>query len=736
MSSLAVPRPSDEVEQHRRAVRLNPRDANAHALLGLALLRRRELAEGVAGLRRALEINPKVKGLHGVLAAALFEMGDYADAETYYRQALRFQDAPDLHQGLADSLLRLNRAGDAEPSARRAVALAPDNAALHLSLAGVLHRLGRFDDAGAVLRRVLELAPDNVDARYDLASMDQKLHRFAEAIEGFRIVVDQRPDHVEAHRLMGLCLRSLKRHDEALACLQHANDLKADDPHILCDLGATQQMRGRLPEAVALLQRALDIDPDNLFALRALSHTRFTLGEWEEAVAVARRLLELEPSPYTHSMLLFMLSHCCLDGDALTREHFAYGERWDVPPDAPVQPHANDRDPDRPLRIGIVSADLYGHAVSRFVTPVFEAMADSTQIAFHVYYNNSVEDGMTAVNRSHVAAWRSIVNLDDDAAEALIRADGIDILIDLSGHSALNRLPLFARKPAPVQATWIGYAGTTGMRAMDYILCDRFLVPEGRYDHQFSERIVRLPLGAPFLPETGAPPVNELPALKNGHLTFGSFHRASKLSRGVIAQWARLLHAVPDAKMLLGGLQDGIDDVLIDWFEAEGIPRARLLLRERTTVRKYMEQHYDVDVCLCPFPYTGATTIGNALWMGVPTLATVGTTNPSHAATTFMAHLGLSTFITESEDTYVKLGVFLAENVSALAAMRASLRERFLNSVLGYPGVAAAGLELGLRRMWQRWCAGEPPAPLRVQLSDLVPESAESTEPTASTESA
>ena len=172
--------------------------------------------------------------------------------------------------------------------------------------------------------------------------------------------------------------------------------------------------------------------------------------------------------------------------------------------------------------------------------------------------------------------------------------------------------------------------------------------------------------------------------------------------------------------MLLGGLQSGIDDVLVDWFVAEGIPRERLLLRERSGVYDYLKQHYEVDICLSPFPYTGATTIGHALWMGVPTLATVGATNPSHAAAVFMAHLGLGTFITENDDTYVKLGVFLSQNADALAAMRATMRERFLKSVLGYPGVAAAGLELGLRKMWQRWCAGQEPAPLRVDLAELV----------------
>jgi predicted O-linked N-acetylglucosamine transferase (SPINDLY family) len=526
-----------------------------------------------------------------------------------------------------------------------------------------------------------------------------------------------------AQRYAGLCLRSLGRTAEALSSLERAVELMPDDDplraQLLAELGATLQLAGRHRQALEVLARALVLAPSNLLALRARIHTHFTLGEWQEALRLARAAHEVDPSPEAHSMLLFILSHCCLDADELTRAHFAYGERWEPPLLALRQPHPNTRDPRRLLRIGIVSADLYQHAVSRFVAPVFDALQESGGLSLYIYYNNTVEDEISRTLQAQAAAWRPIAHLDDAAAERLIREDAIDILIDLSGHSASNRLTLFARKPAPVQATWIGYAGTTGLKAMDYILCDRFLVPTGRYDGQFIEQIVNLPLGAPFLPDPAAPPVNDLPALRNGHLTFGSFHRASKLSRTVIAQWARLLRVVPDAKMLLGGLQTGIDDVLVDWFADEGIPRERLLLRQRSNMYEYLKQHYEVDVCLSPFPYTGATTVGHALWMGVPTLTTVGATNPSHAAATFMAHLGLSTFITEDDDTFVKLGVFLSQNAPALAAMRVSMRERFLKSALGYPGVAAAGLELGLRKMWQRWCAGEAPAPLRIELSEL-----------------
>jgi predicted O-linked N-acetylglucosamine transferase (SPINDLY family) len=726
MNAVLQPVQAAELEQQRRVLRLNPRDANAHALLGVTLLRHGQVEDGAASLVRALELNPKLRGLHGILGAAYAELQRDADAAAYYAQALRFQDdAADLHQGLAHALLRLGRPLDAEASARRAVELAPGSVQALLCLSTVLHAQQRFDDTIAVLRDVLALDPAHVDARYDVGGLLHRQHRYAEAIACYRDVTAVRPDHLAALRHMGLAQRTLRQYREAIDCLERAYALTPADANLLTDLGATYHESGALLKAAAMLRRALELDPDNEHALRALSHTAFTLGEWKEALALSRRVLEVAPDPYAHSMMLFILSHCCLDPDELTREHFAYGERWAEPLRSTWEPHLNERDPQRPIRVGIVSADLYNHAVTRFIAPVIEALHDSTHVELHIYYNNTIEDAMSRHMRTQVAGWTSIYEVDDETVARQIRADGMDILIDLSGHSALNRLPLFARRPAPVQATWTGYAGTTGMEAMDYVLCDQFLVPEGRYDDQFREQIVRLPLGAPFLPDTSAPDVNPLPALANGYLTFGSFHRASKLSRDVVAQWARLLHAVPNAKMLLGGMQDGADDNLIGWFEQEGIARERLLLRPRAPMGEYLRQHYDVDVCLCPFPYTGSTTIGHALWMGVPTLATVGATNPSHASVCFMAHLGLSTFITEDEDTYVKLGVFLAQNTQALAAMRASMRERFLNSVLGYPGVASAGIELALRRMWQHWCSGAPAAPLRVRLADLAPETSD-----------
>jgi protein O-GlcNAc transferase len=714
--------PASEIEQHRRAIRLNPRNAKAHGLLGVALQKLGKLPEAVASQRRALDLDPGLTDLHLVMAPALHVLGRNDAAADSYRRAITIhpKDA-DLRKGLSEVLRALGQFHAAVASARQAVALRPDCVDMHLTLAAAHHASSDLEATADSFRQVLKLAPDHVEARFDLAQTLLRLRQFESAAPCYGQVLELKPDHLGAHLGLAASLREQKQLTAAVASYERALEISPDHAVALYDLGVTLYKLGKFEPAAAIFLRALEINPNDSSVLNALALSYLDQGEWERAAAYVRRVLAAPDSAPAHSAALFMLSHFCNDPAELTAEHFKYGERWETPLRPHWAAHPNEPDPGRVLQIGFVSADLHQHAVARFVEPVFAALKHSTQLTVHVYYNSTVDDVLSRKMRSDVAHWHPVAGLDDDALAQQIRADGIDILIDLSGHSALNRLPVFARKPAPVQASWIGYAGTTGLNAVDYYLSDQFHLPEGRYDDQFSEQIVRLPLGAPFMPEPNSPPVNPLPALSNGYLTFGSFHRVNKLSREVIALWAKLLHAVPNSKMLLGGLPEGPNDTLVGWFEAEGIDHSRLILRRRTSVVAYLAQHHEVDVCLSPFPYTGSTTLLHALWMGVPTLTTIGPTNPSHAIITALAHLGLSSFIADNETVYTQLGVFLSHDLNVLDQLRRSMRTRFGNSLLGYPGVTAAGLEHGLRLMWQRWCAGQPPAPLRIRLSDLVP---------------
>jgi predicted O-linked N-acetylglucosamine transferase (SPINDLY family) len=347
--------------------------------------------------------------------------------------------------------------------------------------------------------------------------------------------------------------------------------------------------------------------------------------------------------------------------------------------------------------------------VASFFEPVLAHLAGYPQLSLHAYYNHTVEDSVTRRLREHLAHWHPIVGLSDAALAQKIREDGIDILIDLSGHTDKHRLLSFVRKPAPVQVSWMGYPGTTGLNAMDYYLADRYYLPPGQFDDQFTEKIVRLPASAPFLPFADAPPVNALPALSNGFLTFGSFNRMNKLNQPVIALWSQLLRALPNARMVLGAMsQVGENNTLIEWFAQEGVGQERLSFHPKCQMKDYLGLHHQVDLCLDTFPYSGGTTNCHALWMGVPTLTMVGNTPASRVGAILPSHVGLEAFVAHDKREFVEKGLHWAAQITELAIIRDELRGRFRQSAVGRPDIIAAALERALRTMWQRWCVGLP----------------------------
>ena len=750
-----APAPDAELAQLQRAVKLAPRSARAHADLGLALQRAGQFAPAVASQRRALELDPGQVRLHGIMAPALYALRQFAESAGSYRKALALQpDNPALHYGLGEALRALADYPAAEASYRRALDIAPQDPHAYTGLGGALYGLGQFDAAAAAYRHALTIAPEHLDALLNLGHTLLRLGHFDEAADVYNAVLNLRPGHYDARMNLGLTLEARGQLEGALACYRQGLEIRPDELPAQRQISTTLVRLGRHAEALAMRQAMLEADPDNgllhfdvgqslhqmgqsalamdsltrALALRpndAAIHTylawvQIDIGERDLSLASYRRAQALELTPATFSNTLFALSHCTNDPDELLAEHLRYAELFEQPLLALRKPHLNQPDPARRLNIGFVSADLHNHAVVTFLEPILELLTHSTELTLFAYSNGKIDDDVTTRLRGYFPHWRPITALDDAAAERMIREDGIDILVDMSGHSGNNRLTLFARKPAPLQISWLGYAGTTGLQAMDYYFTDGFHLPEGRYDDQFTEKIVRLPLGAPFMPELSAPDISALPALRNGYLTFGTFNRANKLSRDVIALWAKLLHAVPDARLLLGGLHPGADKIVTGWLRDQGIDAARVELQPRGTVTEYLAAHDKVDICLGAFPYTGATTVCHALWMGVPTLTNTGPTNPSHAAVCHMAHLGLTSFVADNDKHFVDLGVFLSQNVNELAQLRATMRQRFAQSVMGHPIIAATSLERALRLIWERWCAGMAPASLRVRLSDLM----------------
>jgi predicted O-linked N-acetylglucosamine transferase (SPINDLY family) len=576
-------------------------------------------------------------------------------------------------------LYNKGRLAEAIQAARALTERYPAHGAGYHSLGLALFRSGQYEDAFAPLQKASELLPKDVQARVLLADL-LRLKGLAIEAEGYcRSAIEINPAYAQAYRILGIVL------------------------------GA----QSRLTEAVEACRRAVELAPKDGDVHGTLAVAYLELGAMADAEKSFRDALEINPmDELSHSNLLFCLTHNPeLEARQILDAHLEFAERYETPVLDTWPRHTNSRDPERRLRVGFVSGDLFRHAVSTYVEPILKHLAHDTTLSLHVYYNFIREDAVTQRLRGYTTRWHGVSGMSHAALAEKIRADGIDILIDLSGHTGRNRLLTFARKPAPVQVSWIGYPATTGLTAMDYYVADRFAVPTGAHEEQFTEKMARLPANAPFLPEENAPPINILPALHNGYVTFGSFNRLNKLSRDVIGLWAQLLRALPSSRMIIGSIpKPGDESTLTEWFESEGIALERITFRPRTDMSVYLQQNHHIDICLDTFPYAGSTTTLHSLWMGVPTLTMPGRTLASRAGEVWLSHLGLERFIAADKADFVQRGLELAADLPALNTLRMGMRERCLASPAFHPDGVAASLSRALRTMWQRWCAGLPAA--------------------------
>lgn len=660
----------------------------------------------------ALKIRPDLLAVHYNLAETLRGLGRMAEAEQSYRRTVELDPAHYAAWGnLGNTLLAQGRRDEAEACMRRTVALQPGLAAGHAALANVLRDLGRLEESAVSCRRALELEPGNYDSLNNLGNVLYDQARYPEAIAQYQLALQAKPDYHHAYNNLGNAFHALGKLEEAERCLRRAVEIKPDYYEAHNNLARTLLIQAKPHDAVASCRLALQIRPDYENAFSNMGNALLHLGDLAGAAASFRRALELKPDfQLANSILLFCLSHMeDMDAATLLAEHRAYAARYEAPLLQRRRPHANTKDPERKLQVGFLSGDFRGHAVSFFLEPVLAALAGYPGLELHAYSNHPVEDAATQRMRGHVAHWARVDGLTEPELAARIQSDGIDILIDLSGHTGQNRMIALAHKPAPLQATWIGYPGTTGLEAMDYYLADRHFLPHRLFDAQFVEKIVHLPAYAAFQPLAEAPAVSPLPALRNGHFTFGSFNRLTKISPAAVQLWSKLLLAVPGSRMVLAALPGASSfPVLAGHFARAGVPPERLSFHAHGEMKRYLELHAQVDLCLDTVAYTGGTTTLHALWMGVPTLTIEGKLPARRLGAVIARHAGLEEFVARDAEDFVRKGLHWAGNAKELQALRASMRKRFAASPMGQPALVAAGLENALRTMWRQWCAGKP----------------------------
>jgi protein O-GlcNAc transferase len=734
----------------RRVLESEPRLAEAHHLLGAVLHRRGDLAGARGSFQRTTELKPDWPRALYNLGTASRMMGDFAVAITSLRRALELtpNDAPAVEQlalayyGRAEQYCRQGQTDAAIADYRRSIEVNPNCAAAHNDLATVLYEQGHLDEAAAGFRRALELDADYPDAHYNLGLICHARGEYADAVAWLEKALRLKPDYPEAENNLGCAWQALGRFDEAMACYERALKLRPGDPTTYNNMGTAWHAQGSISAAVSCLERALRTKPDYAEAESNLGCVWQTPGKLDEAMACYERALQLRPDDAKAHTNQGTAWHAIGEADAAlacyeralrcdprfvtARQNLLYTLQYREPARlaelqaahaeferchaAPLRntwrPHENTPDPERPLRLGFVSPDLGLHPVGCFLTRALENL-DRRQHSVVCYHDRLRTDELTLRIQRASNVWREVFGMSDARLAEQIRADGIDLLFDLAGHTQHNRLLVFARKPAPVQLTWIGYVGTTGLAAMDYLVADRYHVPP-EAEPYYVERVLRMPDGyVCFEPPEIAPPVGPLPATGRGQVTFGSLNNPAKISAAVVAVWAQILHRVPGSRLLLKyqGLQSQLaSQRLRGLFAAEGVTPDRLELRDWSAYRESLATYGEIDVALDTFPYSGGLTTCESLWMGVPVVTCPGETFASRHALSHLSNIGLTGCIARDRDQYVELAVRLANDLSHLAGLRADLRQRVASSPLCDGPRFAANFARLIHQAWHRWC--------------------------------
>jgi protein O-GlcNAc transferase len=632
--------------------------------------------------------------------------GQFPQAEGLYRQILERQP------NHADTLNRLgvlesqrNRNDIAMELIRRAIAINSAAPSYHINLGRLLQAASRWDEAIACYQRALTLDAKNADTCVELGLAYQGRGQFEQAIAAFRQALHLRPGVPETNVNLGNALLQNGQIDDAIAAYQAALKSRPDSFNGLSNLGTALIQKGDLDGAIACYREALKLRPNSAPTHCNLGSALKDVGRLDEAVAAYRTAVALQPDdPAAYSNLLYALHyHPDYDAKALYQEHLRWGQLHAEPLAKAIGPHHNDPSPTRRLRIGYVSPNFSRHIVGLCLLPLFE-QHNHAEFEVFCYADLVRPDETTEKLRSHADVWRNIVGMSDIQVAQQVQADKIDILIDLTLHMAGSRLGVFARKPAPVQVTYLGYPSTTGLTAIDYRLSDHYLDPPGT-DDAYTEKTIRLPDTHLCWRWSGPDvPVSPLPAQRNGYITFGCLNNFCKINSQVLTVWGQILSALPGSLLVMRCPQGNAAQMVLKAFAQHGIAPSRIQLVGHVPRDQYVALLQQFDIGLDPFPYSGHTTTCDGLWMGVPVVTLARSTAVSRAGVWVLSNVNLPELVAHSQDDYIAKARGMATDIPRLAGIRASLRQRMLQSPLMDAPRFARDVEAAYRGMWRWWC--------------------------------
>ncbi|MBL8826688.1 MAG: tetratricopeptide repeat protein [Planctomycetaceae bacterium] len=740
-----VGKPKEAVELIERAIALVDGIGVYYANLAEALRSLQQNDRAEAMFRRALELDPNQVEARNNLALLLQQTNRAVESLPLLDAALTLRpDYPEARNNRGLSLEALGREAEAIDDYVTAARLRPTYAAPLENLARLAlkrYNAGQLVGAGTLFELVAQFDPRSSAAWSNLGAIRFQQRQFAAAVDACQRAIDLNPAHAEAWNNLGSGQLKLQRHDDAERSFRRALEYQPNFPGAITNLALLLGRRRQFDEAEALYRRVLHLQPNDTGSMQGLGLINFNRGEFSQAREWYDRALAIEPnsaetlnkigtcvmaqgmpSEAIHSFNRalevdpqYVVAHsnqlfCHLYVPDITLAKLAELHRnyfnWHARPWVERQPrHTNRPEPDRRLRVGFVSADLRHHPIGYLLQDTF-AHLDPAQLELACYATRSVRDELSEQLRAKTVLWRDVETLDDDELADVIRRDQIDILIDLAGHTSGGRLLAFARKPAPVQATWMGYPSTTGISAIDYLFSDRCMTPEG-YDQHFAERIYRMPdvISSYRLP-TELPPLAPPPSIQNGYVTFGSFNNTSKINPSVIALWSRVLNAVPRSRMFLKFRalnEPAVQERLLGWFAEQGIDRSRLDFEGHSRLPEMLAAYGRVDVALDTLPYTGGTTTILALLMGVPVVTLPGETMAGRQSLSVLTQAGCTQLVATDADDFVKKATTLVADSRRLAELRPVVRRQMQQAPFCDSPRIAGQFTTALRQMWRDW---------------------------------
>ncbi|MBI2752897.1 MAG: tetratricopeptide repeat protein [Betaproteobacteria bacterium] len=673
----------EALKAYQESVRSDPTNANAWCALGAAYRHSTQLQESRRCYDRALEIDPS--NLHALTNIGELHLakGDPGAALGYFERVL--DEAPMFYEALGNriaALIECDKLIEAEQAAKQAIEHYPDSAPLQVNLGIVLVRSGKERLGLIAYKRALEIEPDNQEAILNLAILQNNTKALKDSVEFIRRRIELKGESADLQRLLATALKS------------------------------NEQMA----EAEAAYRKLLENHPTDASGWMALAICVSARGDPAQGIEYYKIALDLQPSgDVICSNMVFDSTYLPdLTPEAVFKRHLEWAERYETPLLEKQFRHLPGKEAENRLKIGYMSGDFCNHPVGNLLRGVLQ-QHDHSKFEIHCFSTSDVSDEFTGILRANSDCWHEVQLMSLEELAYLIKAQGIDILVDLSGHTALNRLLVFALKPAPIQATWIGYFHSTGLKSIDYFITDLYTTPR-QSKQLFSEIPARLPHSRfCYTAHEFAPEVSEPPFDKTGYVTFGSFNRLAKLTNPVIEAWSRIVMKVPDAKLMIKA--HGISDAktaerLKRRFEACGLSPERLILRPSSSGHFQILQEYsEVDIALDPFPFNGGMTTLESLWMGVPVVALAGNSVVSRQSASVLTNIGHDELIFRDVESYIAGAVALALDTRRVASFRGMIRRQMSRSPLCDAEQFTQNIEMLYRRMWQAWCRGEKLGP-------------------------